>query len=323
MHESILVVLYTCALAALCKQIQCHDVHQCANMNSSAPNSYLCFGEQSCINSTLSLEAGNFLYCRGDRSCESVTVVSNGGVDFVKIYSNGKLATKNSNFVFINTSAGDDIYLRGYYSALNTSVICDSSLCGIYCSAYGCYGNNCDSLNSTNCIDTNIVECIDASNISGCLVSKEVSKYTEPLYDGEPFIYHDEYVYQSYFEAYTMFKNRTFACINSSNEQECKENNIIINGQDYDMFLCARGNGCVGSVVIIRMTDFNSIINDTMIDPSNMTRDLRVVCSGMWPQRENISLDLFLFVSVCLCLEILIYCSYCTCTYIVLILYRR
>ena len=278
MREYILIVVYALAANSLCEQIQCHDVHQCTNMNSTASNSYVCLGEQSCVNSTLTLQDNNFLECRGDHSCHHIKVVLNGGL--ASVNSNGKLATKNGNFIFINSSADKGIEFYGYYSALNTSVICDDgSECRILCNAYGCYGNNCES---TNCVDTNIVACISLSNVSGCYVTKEVTAYTEPLYDGEPFMYHGEYVYQSYFDAYTMFKNRTFACINSINQQECKENEIIINGQDYDMLLCARGNGCSGSVVAITNSgNINSTINNAMIHSRNMSSDIRIVCSGI------------------------------------------
>ena len=130
---------YSCYESSLLSStdiVECFGLMSCAKSNIIA-NDIDCYGELSCFQTNISsFNNDNTLeiVCGGDHACYNSTIIN---ATIVNSY--GRLSLRNSTIISgINHM---NIYIYGFYSGLNSTVICENgNNCTIYCRNTGCNG---------------------------------------------------------------------------------------------------------------------------------------------------------------------------------------
>ena len=121
--------------------IKCYGLYSCANVNYtySAGGDVMCYGELSCLDSTIIVEynendhsedTANNVLCYSDRACKNAII-------YGQVNLGGHLSGENS--TIYNTYNDTTYYFLGPNSGDGATVICkDNDTCNIHCDDNAC-----------------------------------------------------------------------------------------------------------------------------------------------------------------------------------------
>ena len=164
------------------RYIACYGDHSCANVltniTASASEDNVrtidCRGMASCMGTKL-LDTGRLIDCRAERACSDSILQA-------KDHISGGGAYSLMNSIIYPFEGKATVYLRGYYSGYNATLICEPNgeiTCSVNCAGNGCKGFifQCKSENGVDCY---VNGCDESAGVN-CPIMTDNSNYTNAI----------------------------------------------------------------------------------------------------------------------------------------------